>query len=61
VKQATTPDGLKRWYVFTDQGRRVTWAKDEHEAQAKAEKRGRVVESVEPAPSLLDSLKGGAA
>jgi hypothetical protein len=42
---------LRRWYVFTDKGRKVVWAPTKQRAKGKVERRGFQVSAVEPAPS----------
>lgn len=56
--QATRPDGMKRWHVFTsaqpegDTGspRKTLWTNTAADARAKAERLGYTVDRVEPAP-----------
>jgi hypothetical protein len=50
--QAHDDAGRKRWFVYTDKGRKVTWAMSEQEARAKAVKLGLVVRRVTAAPPL---------
>ena len=41
---------LLRWYVYTDQGRKVAWQPTAEAAKARAEYHGLAVDHVEPAP-----------
>lgn len=58
ASQATRPDGMKRWWVYTsaqpegDAGstRKTLWKPTAEEARAVAEHLGYTVERVEPAP-----------
>lgn len=42
-----------RWFVFTDKGRKVTWAPSSEAARKKAEDYGFKVSKVSAAPSIL--------
>jgi hypothetical protein len=55
IRQASTPEGLYRWFVYTNHGRKIAWAPSAADAKAKAEKNKHKVRDVEPAPSLLDA------
>jgi len=45
-----TLGGLRRWYVFTDQGRKIVWTETASKARRRVEAKGLTVERVVPAP-----------
>lgn len=48
----TPLNGLTRYYVHTNEGRKVTWAKDEIAARERAERQYLSVSRIEVAPPL---------
>lgn len=45
-----TLGGYRRWYVFTDQGRKIVWAPSSAKARRRAVAHGLKVERIEAAP-----------
>lgn len=43
---------LKRWYVYTDRGRKIAWAETAAKAEKKLLRKVREVFKVEPAPGM---------
>ena len=50
-------DGMRRYHVFTDQGRKIAWAPDAKTARAKCEKHGLKVIRVVYAPNPLNDIQ----
>lgn len=50
TKLTMESEWVYRWYVYTDQGRKISWQPTAEAARAMSESKGLVVDRVEPAP-----------